>query len=62
MRNQHSHCKFFITRTVAGIDLARKNNLDQAIAKYDKALQMDDSCVEALVARGAAYIFLNQSG
>jgi Flp pilus assembly protein TadD len=60
MKNQHSHCNFRITRTVSGIELARKNQLDLAIAKYNKAIQMDDTCVEALVARGAAYFSFNQ--
>lgn len=46
--------------TVDGISLARKNELHAAIKKYDNAIEMDKECVEAFVARGAAYCFLTR--
>ncbi|KAJ3091590.1 hypothetical protein HK102_014139 [Quaeritorhiza haematococci] len=37
-----------------GIELAKLNELDQAIRKYNAALEIDKECVDAYVARGAA--------
>ena len=46
-----------IHHTSEGIELAQKNDLKGAIKKYGSALDMDPACVEAWVARGAAYVF-----
>jgi tetratricopeptide (TPR) repeat protein len=49
---QNKHWAF--QQTVKGIELARKNDLNGAIEKYDSAIEIDSNCVEAYVARGAA--------
>ncbi|KAI8897833.1 hypothetical protein BC833DRAFT_620896 [Globomyces pollinis-pini] len=41
-------------QAVEGIMLAKQNELESAIKKYDSALDLDGECVSALVARGAA--------
>ena len=40
--------------TVQGVALARKDQFKDAIKKYDTAIDIDNNCVEAYVARGAA--------
>jgi tetratricopeptide (TPR) repeat protein len=46
-------------RTAEGIELARAERYGDAIKKYDAALELDARCIDAYVARGAAYA--NQS-
>jgi tetratricopeptide (TPR) repeat protein len=41
-------------RTLEGTELARSKDYVSAIKKYDLALDLDPTCVEAFVARGAA--------
>lgn len=40
-----------------GIDHAQKDEFGEAMKKYQAALELDPECVEALVARGAAYVY-----
>jgi Flp pilus assembly protein TadD len=40
-----------------GIDHAQKDEFGEALKKYHAALELDPECVEALVARGAAYVY-----
>lgn len=38
-----------------GIELARDNQHEKAMKKYDSALELDPNCIEALIARGCLY-------
>ena len=40
---------------VGGVQLAKEGRYDEAIAMYKKALEIDPTCADALVARGAAF-------
>ena len=42
-------------QAVEGIELAKSGDFQKAFKKYNTALELDPSCVEALVGRGCAY-------
>ncbi|KAJ3141392.1 Tetratricopeptide repeat protein 14 [Physocladia obscura] len=44
------------SKVVEGISLSQEKRLDAAILKYSRALEIDPDCVDAFVARGAAWV------
>ena len=48
----------FVLSVAAGVDHLKHGRLTEAMQMFNKALQIDSDNVEALVARGALYVWV----